>query len=423
MDVFRTRVRSRRAFPSWVASGLCLAAAPFLYAQDFGAHRAQIRALGDLIEPPRVMDAPGYEAEAGLRAIYFDALPWQGRPTRVFAWLGLPEDRDGPVPGVVLVHGGGGTAFKEWVTRWNAHGFAAISIAVEGQTDQRAQAEPGEKGPGWASHPWAGPRRDGIYGDSDQELKNQWMYHAVADTVLANSLLRALPEVDARQVGVMGISWGGVIVSTVAGIDERFAFAIPTYGCGHKYDAENQYGRALGDHVSYRKAWDPILYLAGASMPMLWQSWPQDGHFPLDCQAASYRTAPGPRMISLVPGMGHGHAAAWRRPDSYAFGRSVVRDGGGWCRQSDSVLSGQTYRVSFVSRKPLVQAALISTVDRGGTGDRDWVESPAVLSRDNGVWSASATLPPDTTAWFINVASGELIVSSAYQEQAATVDE
>ena len=72
------------------------------------------------------------------------------------------------------------------------------------------------------------------------------MYHAVADTVLANSLLRSLPGVDADKVGIMGISWGGVITSTVIGIDDRFAFAIPTYGCGDLSEAPNQYGKSLG---------------------------------------------------------------------------------------------------------------------------------------------------------------------------------
>ena len=42
----------------------------------------------------------------------------------------------------------------------------------------------------------------------------------------------------------MGVSWGGVITSTVMGIDSRFAFAIPTYGCGHMADAENHWGAA-----------------------------------------------------------------------------------------------------------------------------------------------------------------------------------
>lgn len=51
-------------------------------------------------------------------------------------------------------------------------------------------------------------------------------HHATADRILANSLLRSLPEVDADRLGLMGISWG-VITSTVVGIDTRFAFAIP----------------------------------------------------------------------------------------------------------------------------------------------------------------------------------------------------
>jgi hypothetical protein len=36
---------------------------------------------------------------------------------------------------VVLVHCG--SAFEKWVTKWNDVGFTAISIAVEGQKDQR----------------------------------------------------------------------------------------------------------------------------------------------------------------------------------------------------------------------------------------------------------------------------------------------
>jgi dipeptidyl aminopeptidase/acylaminoacyl peptidase len=84
------------------------------------------------------------------------------------------------------------------------------------------------------------------------------MYHAVADTILAHSLLRSHPRVDPKKVGVMGISWGGVIVSTVVGIDTRFAFGIPTYGCGNLADAANQYGKALGDNTVYREIWDPV---------------------------------------------------------------------------------------------------------------------------------------------------------------------
>ena len=37
--------------------------------------------------------------------------------TKVFAWLGMPANVSGKVPGVVLVHGGGGSASKDWVER------------------------------------------------------------------------------------------------------------------------------------------------------------------------------------------------------------------------------------------------------------------------------------------------------------------
>ena len=148
---------------------------------------------------------------------------------------------------MVLVHGGGGTAYREWVRKWNERGFAAISIAVEGQTDEPAAG--GAPGSTWKRHEWAGPARDAIYGDTAQPIADQWMYHAVADTVLANSLIRSFPEIDAAKVGLMGISWGGVIASTAIGIDNRFAFAIPTYGCGSMADAENQWGRALHDNA------------------------------------------------------------------------------------------------------------------------------------------------------------------------------
>ena len=395
--------------------GVLLLSAGGLRADAFAAQREQVLALGKLTTAPAMQDAEGFARTGRLKAVYFDALPWKGKPTKVFAWLGMPANPKGKAPGVVLVHGGGGTAFKEWVQKWNDHGFAAISIAVEGQTDRKAPAKRGKRA-GWKQHAWPGPRRAGIYGDSAEPLKKQWMYHAVADTVLANSLLRSLPEVDAEKVGVMGISWGGVITSTVMGIDARFAFAIPTYGCGHKFDAKNQYGRALGRNRLYREVWDPMVRIKKATMPTLWLSWPGDQHFPLDCQAACYRAMPGAYMVALLPGMKHGHALGWNPPDSYAFAESVVRDGRPWYRQTAANLKDGAVEVSFASSKPLDRAVLISTSDTGVTGGRTWVESPAQLAKSGAEWIVTSPLPAGATAWFVNVRSGNLTVSSGFQE-------
>ena len=44
-------------------------------------------------------------------------------------------------------------------------------------------------------------------------------------------------------------------------------------------------------------------------MPILWLTWLRDPHFPLDAQQATYRAAAGPRMVAVLPDMGHSHQA------------------------------------------------------------------------------------------------------------------
>ena len=404
------RGRSLRFFAALLIPAALLAAAG-----EFAQERRLVLELGKLTAAPARYPAEGFANVGGVEAIYFAGLPWRGSPSRVFAWLGLPQNRRGKVPAIVLVHGGGGTAFREWVEKWTERGYAAMSIAVEGQTDEAEQVPAGARR-SWKRHAWPGPKRDGIYADSSEPLRDQWMYHAVADTVLANSLLRSLPQVDADKVGLMGISWGGVITATVIGIDSRFAFAIPTYGCGHLFDAANHWGEALGGNRLYREVWDPMVRMDRVRTPVLWLSWPGDAAFPLDSQAACYRTAPGPRMVSLIPDMQHSHRAGWTPPDSYAFADSVVNSGEPWLAKTESDLTDGTVRVRFNAAKPLDGASLLWTSDSGFTGSREWRQSAAELSRDGDAWLVTADLPDVATAWFVNVRSGDLTASSDYHE-------
>jgi len=380
-----------------------------LFAEPSADRKVALGLVDACAQAPKTYDAEGFKPDGTVRAIFYDALPWQGKPTRVFAWIGLPAKREGKVPGIVLVHGGGGTAYKEWVQKWNAQGFAAISIAVEGQTDINENNVKGR-------HAFSGPARGGIFADTKLPMKEQWMYHALADTMLANSLLRALPEVDASKIGVTGISWGGVITSTVIGLDDRFAFGIPIYGCGHLFDAENHWGKALHDNEGYKQVWDGMNYADRVKMPVLWLSWPQDAHFPLGCQAEHYRKTLGPRMVSLVSKMGHSHPAGWNPPDSYAFAKSIVETGKPWgSSPSATTKDGQAIAV-FYSSKPITNAVLVSTTDKGFTGTRKWVETPAMAASGGGGTTASAPLPPGTTAWYINAYADKLTLTSDYQE-------
>lgn len=389
---------------------------PSEYAEELAA----VLALGDLTAAPNVRDENGSltTIQAGdFKTIYYDVLNYQGTTTRAFAWVGVPDgaSASNPVPAVVLVHGGGGTAFSQWVSAWTARGYAAISIAVEGQTDVRG-------GSRWEAHAWAGPSRAGVYGDTNRAISEQWMYHAVADTILANSLMRSMPFVDQNYVGLIGASWGGVIAATAMGIDTRFDFVIPVYGAGAMAPADNYFGNAVSRNVLYNEVWDPMIRIKRATMPSLWVSWPEDNHFPIDRQAITYRSTSGETNVTLIPGMGHG-GTTWNVEETYDFADSVVITGRSWIEQTYVSEIDFDVQVDFATGSDLDRAVLVSTRDNGYTGDRTWTQSSATLTfMGDDKWQVNATLPSGVTGWFVNVYSGDLVVSSGYQSNDAGTD-
>ena len=114
--------------------------------------RKEILKLGELTNAPSYHPFLKSSKKENPQAIYMESLVWEGKETRAYAWLGLPKvSKNEKVPGVVLVHGGGGSAFKQWVEEWNERGFAAISIAVEGQIDKKVKNDQGKRGLGKTS--------------------------------------------------------------------------------------------------------------------------------------------------------------------------------------------------------------------------------------------------------------------------------
>jgi hypothetical protein len=212
----------------------------------------------------------------------------------------------------------------------------------------------------------------------------------------------------------MGVSWGGIISSIVLGIDQRFAFTIPVYGCGYLNEADNHYKPALSNNHAYLNGWEAGHRLSLATMPVLWLSWPGDKHFPMEILRKSYDHCGSKNMVSLVPNMGHGHGPAWSRPESYAFAKSVLENGTIWCERMESgVLQNQLF-AKFKTDRELDSATLVHSTDDGYTGHRKWTETPIRLRKKDGIWLADWPLPESTTGWYINVEADGLIVSSDY---------
>ena len=66
----------------------------------------------------------------GLKALFYKVAD-----KRVFAYMGYPTTPmpEGGYPAVVLIHGGMGQAFYEWVLEWTKRGFVAIAPDYDSQ--------------------------------------------------------------------------------------------------------------------------------------------------------------------------------------------------------------------------------------------------------------------------------------------------
>ncbi|MBC7808614.1 MAG: acetylxylan esterase [Akkermansiaceae bacterium] len=364
---------------------------------------------------PKTYEVPKeWEADRpGVRALLYDGLPYKGKPTKVFAWLGIPDHKPGEkVPAVVFIHGGGGTADDNVVNMWVKRGYACISIDDVGSYPN-AKEKPDI----------GGPRGNGeCFEQVNDDPKEQWMYHAVGQIALANSLLRSMPEIDANKIGITGLSWGGVVTSVVAGVDHRFKWAAPVYGGAHLEDSEffKPVLAAFGTE-KWIGLWDAQQYLPHAKMPMLWITGTNDDYFQMPEWQKSYRLPQGPRTILLNWRMVHAPWAGSDPKEIEVFADSIVRGGEPLPRVGTPKRTGTRVTVPVESRSPIVKAELTHTADTGAWSKRDWkIDQVTVTPDAKGRTTVSGTLPTGTRVWYVRVEDSRGVkVSSDHEELSA----
>lgn len=368
---------------------------------------------------PQVYDAAEY-ATNDVKTVFYEGEPYHGKPTRIFAYYGVPEAKPGAkVPGIVLIHGGGGSAFVRWVKLWNARGYAAISMdtcgAISGNVFGNEQSK-------HQRHSWAGPAGWGGFDQLDDPIKDQWTYHAVAAVVRGHSLLRSLPGVDPDRIGVTGISWGGYLTCIVAGVDDRFTFAVPVYGCGFLREdsawTETLKKMKKSSADKWEELWDPSSYLPLARAPFLWVTGSNDFAYHLPNLQKSYRALKVPYTLAVRLRMPHGHGAVGEKPSEIlSFADQMTRKGAPLPRITQVTREDRHVHLTFecpVSRV-VAQAELNVTSDRGAWKERKWTSLPVTLDSCTGV--VTADIPESATVYYINlfVEDGQ-VVSSVHEE-------
>jgi dienelactone hydrolase len=333
----------------------------------------------------------------GIQAITFEGLPFRRKTTRVFAWLGVPKVKTGEkVPAMVLIHGGGGTAFDEWVRLWMDRGYAAIAM------DTCGQVPVGNYGK-WFRDEQGGPPGWGGFDQVARPREDQWTYHAIADAILAHSLIRSLPQVDPERTGVTGISWGGYLTCIVAGVDPRFKLAVPVYGCGFYRDTlfEGELNKLPAAEADRWMAWwDPSVYLGGADLPILWVTGSNDFAYTMNALQRSYRLSKGPRSLCIRLRMPHGHGGAGENPkEIQVFADSILKRGLPLPAITGCGRDGTNAWATYSTKVPLAKAELNFTRDIGRWQDRKWESIPAEPSEGR----VTAGLPAGTRVYYFNL--------------------
>ena len=355
--------------------------------------------------------APQYKwvrQEGDVHALLYSGEKYRGKPSRVFAYYASPKTlgqaADGKMPGIVLVHGGGGTAFANWAQLWAKRGYAAIAMDLAGRGEGRKRLPDGGPDQSHAEK----------FSTIDEPLENQWSYHAVANVMRGHSLLRSFAGVDTNRIALTGISWGGYLTCIVAGVDDRFAMAMPVYGCGFLRENSTwkvgEFGKmTAAQSDKWHRLWDPSRYIGSAKMPVMFLNGTNDFAYPMDSYAKTCALVQGEKNYSIQLKMKHGHIFDF--PEFFLFAEQYIRGGTPMPVVARPVVEGGWVSTTVKSETKLIEAKLhYTTASHEQNRGRAW-QTVDLKVKGNSVQGAAP--PKDATVWYVAVRDDRKAIASS----------
>ena len=354
------------------------------------------------------------DSTSTVRSLTYESVYCEGKSTRVFAYYSNPDLLMGrktgrKFPGIVLVHGGGGAAFKQWVEKWAADGYAAIAMDFGG------------KGADGKFLPNAGPDQTHeakFTAIENGELRDVWTYHAVASAILAHSWLLNRPEVQPDKTALTGISWGGYLTCLVASLDDRFKAAVPVYGCGY-YDESDVFGEDIGKlspqaRQQWMKYFDPSTYLTYARVPLLFLNGNKDRFYNV---VPYHKTFNLPQKteknICYKPDMIHGHLQGWQSVEIKYYVDSKLNGGVPLPKIKPIEKRGTMVSATYDATVSLRSARFYYSSDTTSLNkDRIWSDVAAKISPEQGTLTAEVPEVDFAYGFFYVIDHREVSVSS-----------
>lgn len=238
--------------------------------------------------------------------VYYASRHYKGKPVKIFGYFCYPANSVKKLPGILLVHGGGGTAGLEGTLLWAKRGYAVLAIDLPGKGEQRWQARS------------TGPDMDvPILLRTKPDLTYNYLVHAVAAARNGITFLTQQIEVDPERIGMVGLSWGGVITLLTNGQDDRLKTAVNIFGAGYISEAStwqehfnimsNEEFQLWSDYI------DPKNFLKTQHAPIFFITGTNDHCYYLPTFQKSYAQVTAPKKLLLIPNLKHSFLPYMRR--------------------------------------------------------------------------------------------------------------
>lgn len=370
-----------------------------------------------------VSSTSGTNQWAHIKALTYDGANIGGNKTKVFAYIGYPENATEKSPAVVLVHGGLGHPYAMWIKEWTDRGYVALAFENTGyfptalgkniagrDSDPQTYWEYGLTGDFAEDGYVNAPTNSGMQ-DSGAPAETQWMYHCVAQTILAHNILRNDPAVDPERIGITGISWGGVISSITISFDTRYAFAIPVYCTGYNPQELGNMGDYFGS-LPAQAVWAAEDRFDLVDFPVLWLCWNSDSSSSVIAPSLSYLHTKGTEKttLSIIDNMQHYHSAAWNQSINYRFADWVVQDGSGLTKL-ETEPSGRSFSVCFTAPEDAVDVSAklyyiteemtYSSTASGKVMDQTWKTVNCTVEGN----TVSCAVPEEAHSYYLELAT------------------
>jgi hypothetical protein len=227
-------------------------------------------------------------------------------------------------------------------------------------------------------------------------------------------LIRSFEEVDSGRIGVTGISWGGYLTCIVAGVDPRFRFAMPVYGCGFLREnsawKDSEFGKMTAEQSEkWNKLWDPSSYLGSARMPVVFLNGTNDFAYPMDSYAKTCALVQTEKNYSIQLGMKHGHIFNFK--EFFVFADQYLNGGTPMHVVARPVVKEGVVTSRVASATKIVGARLhFTTEPHAANRGRRWTTQNLTVKGDV---VTGAAPPASATAWCVEVTDERKMVASS----------